>query len=838
MPHCFKIYQAVIFTLLLLLWQNHVMAQAPAIAWQKTFGGSGNDIMQDIYPTADGNYILLGLDSIVDVDVSCTLKGKHDTWVIKMDPAGNIIWQQCYGGTKEEGNPNSKIIQTSDGGYLYETETWSNDSDVTGHHDLSDAWTVKLDSAGAIEWAHSFGGTNWDVPRRLLELSGKRYLVVSRSTSSDGDVPSNIDSGAQSFDAWVFIVDKDGNIIHNYIYGGTGDDEFSDAWLLPNGNIALFGETTSTDGDLTGLPVQSTDGWLLVIDTLGNIINNRIYGQQNFEDFISALPTDDGGFICFGETGDPGIAVDHGSWHGEEDYWAVKLDSSYNIQWQGIYGGSDKEQMRDAARVPNGGGYYMAGTTKSSDGDIVNDLYNGREWWIIQIGMEGTLVWSKVFGGSETDYCYSIIDQGIAVGGTYSNDGDVIGLDGNADGWVLQLDVSSVPVVSFTYQNVLCINGMFAFTNTSSNADAYSWDFGDGFTSTETSPVHIYSSAGDYVVTLVATNSTSGISNTAVVTIEVTVVTASISAAGSTVICNGNSVLLYANTGLGLLYQWQLNGGNISGETNAAYSASQTGNYSVIVSNADGCDTSSNIISVTVNENPIVDATASNTSVCLHDSVTLSASGAQDYIWQPGNVSGQSIQVSPDIATIYSVEGTDANGCTDEDSVAIQVLSLPAISLGVDTTVCDTINFFLDAGSGFNSYLWSTGETTQTITVSATDTYWAQVQDNDGCVGTDSIFVTVVICTGGQERFSPFKIDIFPNPASTSFVLTIYNPANEKIKVELKNLLGQTISDIYDDITQDQFTKEINVSVFPPGLYFLKIILGKETTTRKLVIEK
>src|SRR5205823_318347 len=127
---------------------------------------------------------------------------------------------------------------------------------------------------------------------------------------------------------------------------------------------------------------------------------------------------------------------------------------------------------------------------------------------------------------------------------------------------------------------------------------------------------------------------------------------------GNPSICSGTSIDLSANTGAGLLYQWQLNGMDIFGATNAVYSANTAGNYSVIISDANGCDSSSNTISVIVNENPVVDATASNTSVCLHDSVTLSASGAQDYTWQPGNVSGQSIQVSPDIPTIYTVLGT------------------------------------------------------------------------------------------------------------------------------------------------------------------------------------
>src|SRR5689334_21774672 len=98
-----KNFTSVVFCFTFLFLKTHCDGQAPAIAWQKTFGGTGNDIIQDICHTADGNYILLGITSVSDVDVNCSLKGKHDTWVIKMDPVGNIIWQQCYGGTKEEG---------------------------------------------------------------------------------------------------------------------------------------------------------------------------------------------------------------------------------------------------------------------------------------------------------------------------------------------------------------------------------------------------------------------------------------------------------------------------------------------------------------------------------------------------------------------------------------------------------------------------------------------------------------------------------------------------------------------------------------------------------------
>ncbi|MGB3076460.1 MAG: hypothetical protein WBB36_14120, partial [Chitinophagales bacterium] len=384
---------------------NICMAQAPDITWSKTFGGPGNDVMQDIYPTSDGNFIMLGLTDSTGGDVTCTIKGKHDSWVIKMAPDSTIIWQKCFGGSLEEGNPNSKIIQTSDGGYLFQTESWSDDFDVTGHHNESDAWTVKLDENGNKVWAHSFGGTDFDTPRFMLELPGHKYLLMSRTTSHNGDVPAN--SYPDFFNAWVFVVDKDGDIIRNNIYGGSGDDDLYKAILRPDGTLAMFGLTSSTDGDLAGLNTQGIDGWMLTTDTMGNVISSKVYGHQNEEDILDVFPTADGGFITFGDTEDPTVAVENGFWHGDFDYWAMKLDGSGNVQWQGIYGGLKREQLHRGAISSYDGGYFLSGSTLSTDGDILNEDNKAREYCLMRISAEGAFLWSVAIGGSQPEYCYS-----------------------------------------------------------------------------------------------------------------------------------------------------------------------------------------------------------------------------------------------------------------------------------------------------------------------------------------------------------------------------------------------------------------------------------------------
>ncbi|MEO6167495.1 MAG: T9SS type A sorting domain-containing protein [Chitinophagales bacterium] len=442
-----KLNALLIFTFAI----SYCIAQTPPIIWQKTFGNTGNEVLHSITPTADGKYLVMGIADINGGDVSCNLKGLHDVWVFKMNASGSIIWQQCIGGSQEEANPYNRMISTSDGGSLFISESWSKDFDASDHHKLSDVLTVKLDANGNIQWKHSFGGKKLDVPRSILELPGHRYVIVSRSTSADGDVPANLDP--LNFDAWVFILDEDGNIISNHIYGGTGDDDLHKVMTDTDGNLLLFGFTTSHDGDLAGLDVNGTDAWMLKIDTLGNVLSSKVYGQQNGEEFYDAIKTNDG-YLAFGITGDPAIPVDKGSYHGDDDLWVVKLDNAFNMQWQGVYGGSERETMMQAVVAPANSGYYLAGGTYSADGDVVKPSGNGNDHYVIKIAADGTLLWTFTHGGGKKDYINSITSTGIVVGVAYSIDGDVLNSEGNGDGWVYKfkdkMGVAGRKVNSFT----------------------------------------------------------------------------------------------------------------------------------------------------------------------------------------------------------------------------------------------------------------------------------------------------------------------------------------------------------------------------------------------------
>jgi PKD repeat protein len=134
-----------------------------------------------------------------------------------------------------------------------------------------------------------------------------------------------------------------------------------------------------------------------------------------------------------------------------------------------------------------------------------------------------------------------------------------------------------------------------------------------------------------------------------------------------------------------------------------------------------------------------------DTTICAGNSVIMNAGNAgSTYLWSNGATT-QSITVSPSSTTTYSVTVTGSGGCSGTDSKTVTVSGLPVVNLGNDTTICVGSGLTIDAGNAGSTYLWSTGATTQSITVSpsSTTTYSVTVTSGGGCTGTDSKTVTV-----------------------------------------------------------------------------------------------
>jgi hypothetical protein len=421
---------------LLCLLATSLPAQ-PTIEWQKALGGTNSEEAKYIQQTADGGYIMTGTTLSNNGDVSVN-HGASDFWVVKLNSFAVIQWQRTYGGTNHDRA--YCIQQTSDGGYIVVGQTESNDGDVSGYHGGKDFWVVKLNSTGSIEWQKTLGGSGWDQAWSVRQTSDGGFIVAGHSNSKDGDPSGN----HGELDFWVVKLSEIGVIEWQKTLGGSLNDFAYAIHQTPDGGYILTGEVDSANGDVTGFH-GNTDYWVVKLSSLGAIEWQRALGSTSLDRANDVCLTTDGGCIVVGLA-----AANNGDvtgTHGGYDYWAVKLNRSGDIQWQKALGGSG-EDFAQSIRQTTDGGYIIAGATQSNDGDVL-DNDGGQDIWLVKLTGEGVIQWQKTLGGTQAEWANTIqqtSDGGYIVAGfTWSNNGDVSGVHGYNDFWIVKLSPETVP---------------------------------------------------------------------------------------------------------------------------------------------------------------------------------------------------------------------------------------------------------------------------------------------------------------------------------------------------------------------------------------------------------
>jgi len=411
----------------------------PRIVWEKALGGSNWDEAYSIQQTNDGGYIIAGGTWSNDGDVSGN-HGSKDAWIVKLDGNGNIQWQKTLGGSGYD--VAVSIQQTSDGGYIVAGFTSSNDGNVSGNHGGEDAWIVKLDGNGNIQWQKALGGSDGDRAHSIQQTSDGGYIVAGYTESNDGDVSGwheGYDDGGNPLpDYWVVKLDGNGNIQWQKALGGSEGDEALSIQQTSDGGYIVAGETYSNNGNVSGNH-GGEDAWIVKLDRDGNIQWQKSLGGSNDDWAKSIQQTSDGGYIVAGRTksNDGDVSENHGG----KDAWIVKLDSSGNIEWQKALGGSSYDVALSIQQTSDGG-YIVAGYTESNDGDV-SENHGWYDCWIVKLDKDGNIEWQKSLGGSKEDIALSIqqtSDGGYIVAGyTESNDGDVSENHGSKDAWIVKL---------------------------------------------------------------------------------------------------------------------------------------------------------------------------------------------------------------------------------------------------------------------------------------------------------------------------------------------------------------------------------------------------------------
>jgi hypothetical protein len=296
--------------------------------------------------------------------------------------------------------------------------------------------------------------------------------------------------------------------------------------------------------------------------------------------------------------------------------------------------------------------------------------------------------------------------------------------------------------------------------------------------------------------------------------------------------CYGENVILTASGGRS--YKW--NTGEIT--QSISVSPKTTTTYTVEVSNGQ----SSDFDDVIVHVNHIKADAGPNKTIIEGQNITLTAQGGDRYLWSTGETS-ETITVSPIETSIYSVTAYK-DGCEDSDKVQVTVnkrnneVNLPPDAYaGEDITICIGESVLLK-GSGGNTYLWSTGDSNESVKVSPkrTTTYTLEAS-RAGQIDTDTIVVYVEECddSGFDENVLTLDMTVYPNPSHGLVNMNITG-ASSDLELVLFDINGRAL---HSESLQSRFqsiNQQIDLSRLPKGLYFIRISNSDQSLVSKILL--
>ena len=238
------------------------------------------------------------------------------------------------------------------------------------------------------------------------------------------------------------------------------------------------------------------------------------------------------------------------------------------------------------------------------------------------------------------------------------------------------------------------------------------------------------------------------------------------------------------------------------------------------------------------------------TNVCLGDSVNFTLLDSVSSVsWDFGDSSSGNANYSNlaapkhfySTAGIYTVTAKCLHyGMHDTTTQIINIYPLPTVNLGQDTIVDSTTVLVLDAGAGFTSYQWSTGDSTQTITINGsglsvgTFQYFVEVTDTNGCIDSDTILV-ITGTPGIEELIQNRNVCISPNPTTGVIKISLYG-IKKDFKLSIQNILGQKIIKP-QLISNNQTNLQFDLSSQPKGIYFIKLANKDFVKVEKVVVQ-
>jgi gliding motility-associated-like protein len=804
-------------------------ATGTAFLFSTYLGGSANETPHSIVSDALGNMYLLGVTSSVNFPTLATCFDNSFNGGPTVSPDNlHFIGSDIY---VIELNPNGTAILAS---------TYIGGSGIDGI---------------------SFGNLQYNYGDNFRgEIIVDQNFVYFSSVTQSSDFP--IVSGSQATlngiqDAVVVKMPKNlSSIIWSTYYGGSSDETGNGIALSSNGTIYVAGGTMSSDLNLGASGWDPTyganrDGFLTRFNgSTGSVMNGTYVGTADYDQCYFVQVDQDDDVYMLGQTAGnwaitPGCYGTAGS-----GQMIMKFSANLTNQlWVTTVGAGtgNIELSPTAFLVSNCKDIYLSGwggavnsgnsqaTTSSSNGmpltlDAFQSTTAGNNFWIAVLSQNaGFLKYATYIGGTSSSYNH--VDGGTsrfdkngniyhavcgACGGNnfgFTTTPGVIGpenLSVNCNLAAFKFELTSIEAVVVAPDPLICLPDPVIFQNNSANGNAFFWDFGDGTSSTQVNPTHVYAGPGQYTVMLTVIDTAQCYSPDS---LEFIVNIGDFNGgvvAPQVFTCNGQPAQIEAFGGSS--YLWSpaqfLNNSTIA---NPIATVNQNTTFTCIISDSCGVDTV--FVEVLLQTGNLT--ISNDTTICLGQSAPLEVAGIIQVMWTPAQFLDDPTSLTPTSTPtqnmVYVATGQTADGCILTDSVFIQVdLTLP------NPIMDDTLQYCVGLSgntivSGATTYTWSpqtniTPVTGSSVTISTQIPMYYYCDFSNACgVARDSIWVETskpdiqalndtIVCpgeiaflqaTGGNYyEWSPAVfsqlmsdgslVQVKPN-SSTTYIVTGYN---------------------------------------------------------------
>ncbi|MCF8449602.1 MAG: SBBP repeat-containing protein [Taibaiella sp.] len=464
----------------------------PVLVWGTYYGGAGSESAYSTATDNAGNVYMCGYTSSISSIATSgahqvTYGGATDAYLAKFSKAGVRLWATYYGGSSDD---YGRAVATDGTGNVYMAGSTSSTSAIAtpGAHQTTylwgdDAFLVKFNSAGSIQWGTYYGGTNSDyIIDVAADASGNAY-ITGQTMSTGGIATSGAYQSAASgnYDGFLAKFNTAGVLQWGTYYAGNSADYGHGVAIDGSGNVFISGYTASGSTMTTTGAHQTVlngiyDAYLAKFNSSGVIQWGTYFGGDAYDYGYGVAADASGNAYLTGYTNSTSALATAGAYQtvygGSIDAYVAKFSGTGTLQWATYYGGSDNDEGH---RIKTGaaGDVYFTGNTHSTSAISTAGAHQpvsggGMDVFLARFNSAGAIQWATYYGGTDNEAAnwlamgdsdnvyitgYTRSTSGIATPGAHQTT-----LSGTPDAFLARFNFCSIPVVApITGVSTVCV---------------------------------------------------------------------------------------------------------------------------------------------------------------------------------------------------------------------------------------------------------------------------------------------------------------------------------------------------------------------------------------------